>query len=107
MISDATHAIPVRVARNNVRSIAAGSGLIDQLFLKNVTLTTDIKVGDIIVSSGLGQKFPVGYPVAEVTKLVRDPSKAYASVQLKPIAHLERLSSVLLVWTQSSKKERN
>jgi len=105
MISDASHAIPVRVARNNVRAIAAGSGLIDQLFLKNITLTTDIVEGDIIVSSGLGQKFPVGYPVAKVTSVVRDSSKAYASIQVKPIAKLERLSSVLLVWTHKATVE--
>jgi len=104
MISDASHAIPVRVARNNVRSIAAGSGLIDQLFLKNVTLTTDIIVGDLLISSGLGQKFPVGYPVATVTKVEHDPGRAYAIIFAKPIARLKKLSSVLLVWTESKEQ---
>ena len=105
MISDASHAIPVRVARNNVRSIAAGSGLIDQLFLTNVTLTTDIVVGDLLISSGLGQKFPVGYPVATITQVKHDPGRAYAIIVAKPIAHLERLSSVLLVWTENKDQE--
>ena len=98
MISDARHAIPVRVARNNVRSVLAGSGHINQLFLRNVTDTTDIKVGDVLISSGLGQKFPVGYPVATVTEVVHDPGKAYALIAAKPMAKLEQLSSVLLVW---------
>lgn len=99
MISDASHAIPVRVSRNNIRSIAAGSGQINQLILKNVTDTTDIKVGDTLVSSGLGQKFPIGYPVAIVTQVVHDPGKAYAIISAKPAAKLEQLDSVLLVWT--------
>ncbi len=99
MISDASHAIPVRVARNNIRSIAAGSGQINQLLLKNVTDTTDIKVGDTLISSGLGQKFPIGYPVAIVTKVEHDPGKAYAIILAKPAAKLEQLDSVLLVWT--------
>jgi len=99
MISDASHAIPVRVSRNNIRSIAAGSGRINQLVLKNVTDTTDIKVGDTLVSSGLGQKFPVGYPVAIVTQVEHDPGKAYAIISAKPAAKLEQLDSVLLVWT--------
>lgn len=102
MISDASHGIPVRVARNNVRSIAAGSGQINQLFLKNVTDTTDIKVGDTLISSGLGQKFPVGYPVGVITKVEHDPGKAYAIILAKPTARLERLASVLLVWTENS-----
>lgn len=100
MISDASHAIPVRVARNNVRSIAAGSGQINQLFLKNVTDTTDIKVGDKLISSGLGEKFPVGYPVGVITKVEHDPGKAYAIIFAMPTARLERLASVLLVWTE-------
>lgn len=102
MISDARHAIPIRVARNNVRSIAAGSGQINQLFLRNVTDTTDIKVGDVLISSGLGQKFPVGYPVATVTEVKHDPGKAYAMITAVPNAKLEQLSSVLLVWTDQT-----
>lgn len=102
MVSDASHAIPVRVARNNIRSIAAGSGRINQMILKNVTDTTDIKVGDSLISSGLGQKFPVGYPVATVTKVEHDPGKAYAIILAKPTAKLEQLASVLLVWTENN-----
>jgi rod shape-determining protein MreC len=104
MITDASHAIPIRVARNNVRSIAAGSGNINELFLTNVTDTTDIRVGDSLISSGLGQKFPIGYPVATVTKVKHDPGKAYATILVKPTAKLERLASVLLVWTESIKE---
>lgn len=99
MISDSSHAIPIRVARNNARAIVAGSGQINQLFLKNVTDTTDIQVGDTLISSGLGQKFPKGYPVATVTQVIHDPGKAYAIITAKPTARLAQLSSVLLVWT--------
>lgn len=107
MITDASHGIPVRIARNNVRSIAAGSGQINQLFLKNVTDTTDIKVGDTLISSGLGEKFPVGYPVATVTKVEHDPGKAYAIIFARPTAKLEQLASVLLVWTDALQTEDN
>lgn len=105
MISDARHAIPIRVARNNVRSIAAGTGHINQLFLRNVTDTTDIKVGDVLISSGLGQKFPAGYPVGTVTLVEHDPGKAYALISAKPTAKLEQISLVLLVWTDREQSE--
>jgi len=107
MITDTRHAIPIRVIRNNVRSIAAGTGQINQLLLRNVTDTTDIKVGDILTSSGLGQKFPVGYPVATVTQVQHDPGKAYALISAVPTAKLEQLSSVLLVWTEQSNSDAN
>jgi rod shape-determining protein MreC len=99
MISDSSHAIPVKVARNNARAIAAGSGKINRLLLKNVTDTTDVKVGDTLITSGLGQKFPKGYPVATITQVIHDPGKAYAIINAKPTAKLAQLSSVLLVWS--------
>jgi len=103
MISDSSHSIPVRVVRNNVRSIVTGSGQINQLSLRNVTDTTDIQVGDLLVSSGLGKKFPVGYPVARVTQVTHDPGKAYAIIYARPTAKLEQLAAVLLIWTDAAK----
>ncbi|MDQ7050046.1 MAG: rod shape-determining protein MreC [Enterobacterales bacterium] len=105
MISDSSHSIPVRVVRNNVRSIATGSGQINRLTLRNVTDTTDIKVGDQLVSSGLGKKFPTGYPVATVTRVKHDPGKAYAIIYARPNARLEQLASVLLIWTDAKKRD--
>ncbi len=104
MISDETHAIPVRVARNNVRAIVTGSGQINRLFLKNVTDTTDIQEGDLLLSSGLGQIFPKGYPVAKISQVAHDPGKAYAIIFAKPTAQLEELSSVLLIWSEHEKR---
>ena len=106
MLSDASHAIPIRIARNNARAIVAGSGRINHLILKNVTDTTDIQVGDQLISSGLGQKFPKGYPVATVTRVIHDPGKAYAIISAKPLAKLAELSSVLLVWTLQEKYDK-
>jgi rod shape-determining protein MreC len=98
MISDVTHAIPTQVLRNNIRAIARGSGQMNQLIIQNITDTTDIKKGDQLISSGLGQKFPKGYPVATVTQVIHEPGKNYAIITAQPTAQLERLSSVLLVW---------
>ena len=105
MITDTTHGIPVRVARNNVRAIVAGTGQINRLLLRNVTDTTDIQVGDILLSSGLGQIFPRGYPVAVVDEVSHDPGKAYAIISARPTAKLEQLASVLLVWEEKNTLE--
>ena len=64
LVTDITHAVPVRVIRNGVRAIVEGSGKQNQLNLRQVSFTTDIKVGDVLVTSGLGGRFPEGYPVA-------------------------------------------
>lgn len=98
LISDSTHAIPVQVNRNGVRAIAEGSGDLNRLTLRHVSTNTDIREGDLLVSSGLGGRFPVGYPVAEVQTVVRDPGKAFLTVIVKPMARLDRSRHLLLVF---------
>ena len=67
LITDASHAIPVRVMRNDIRAIASGTGNLDELELKNIPRSADLQVGDLLVSSGFGGRFPTGYPVARIT----------------------------------------
>lgn len=98
LISDVTHSIPVQVLRNDVRVIASGSGRTDELTLDNVPRSVDIVKGDLLVTSGLGGRFPEGYPVAVVETVSRDGSNYFATVTAKPLASLERLRYVLLVW---------
>ncbi len=104
LISDSRHAIPVQVNRNGVRAIAEGSGQIDTLLLPNVVATTDIKAGDLLVSSGLGQRFPVGYPVGVVESVVQDPGKDFLKVIARPSAKLDRSRYVLLVFAGELKQ---
>ncbi len=99
LVTDATHAIPVQVNRNGVRAIAEGVGRLDRLELRHVASTEDIAVGDLLVSSGLGGRFPEGYPVATVTEVEIDPGQAFARVSARPSAALNRSRHVLLVFT--------
>jgi rod shape-determining protein MreC len=98
LLSDITHAIPLRIARNNVRLVASGSGEIDELIVEHVAHSADIVVGDVLVSSGLGKVFPQGYPAAKITSILRDESRPFAQVRAKPIAQLDRLRYLLLLW---------
>ena len=102
LITDTTHAIPVQVNRNGVRAIAEGIGRLDTLELRHVVGTEDLVVGDLLVSSGLGGRFPVGYPVAEVTEVSLDPGQPFARVRARPHAALSRSRHVLLVFTGDS-----
>ena len=98
LVIDAAHAVPVQVNRTDFRSIAAGTGRTDRLELEYVPVTADIRVGDLLVTSGLGGHFPRGYPVGEVTAVVVDPTMTYAQVTAKPAAALSRSRHVLLVY---------
>jgi rod shape-determining protein MreC len=104
LVIDAAHAVPVQVNRNDFRSIAAGTGRVDRLELEYVPITADIRVGDLLVSSGLGGHFPRGYPVGEVTAVVVDPTMTYAQVSARPLAALDRSRHVLLVFDSDVKE---
>lgn len=99
LISDARHALPVQVNRNGVRAIVEGSGRYDLLIAPNLVETTDIKSGDLLVSSGLGQRFPVGYPVGVVESVESDPGKPFMQVNVRPSARLDRGRYFLLVFS--------
>ncbi len=105
LISDANHAIPVQVNRNGLRAIALGTGAPDKLSIPYLPISADIVIGDLLTSSGLGGRFPPGYPVAKVTEIIKDPTLPYAIISAKPTAQLGRAREVLLVWPTQRKKE--
>lgn len=95
LITDPTHSVPVRVLRNDVLSIASGTG--DALALKDVAVTLDIVQGDELVSSGLGGRFPPNYPVGVVDSVLRDQTEPFADIVLRPKASVDRTQQVLVV----------
>lgn len=97
LITDPGHALPVEVNRNGVRTVAFGTGALDRLELPFLPNSADIEEGDLLVTSGLGGRFPAGYPVATVVEVTRDPGQTFASIIAQPVAQLQRIHEVLLV----------
>ncbi|MCJ0826820.1 rod shape-determining protein MreC [Luteimonas sp. 50] len=102
LLTDPDHAVPVMVARTGVRLVAYGKGRSDQLQLANIPLSSDVKVGDAIVTSGLGGRFPAGFPVGTVAALQPDDSRAFLVGDLQPAAQLDRGRDVLLLRQQAA-----
>jgi len=88
----------VEVVRNGLRSVVAGLGKTDAMELLHIPSSADIKVGDTLITSGLGGRFPPDYPVARITSVNHPPGKAFAQVYARPTAQLNRSREVLLVW---------
>ena len=103
LLTDSRSAIPIQNQRNALRAIAVGDGTEDYLWLQHVPKNSDIKVGDIIVTSGLGQRFPQGYPVGEVVFVNIQTSELFARVQVKPAAHLHRSRQLLIIRTKEER----
>lgn len=100
LITDAEHALPVAVLRSGVRTIAIGTGRSTVLDLPYVPQNYDVKIGDLLVTSGLGQVFPYGLPVGRVTKVTRDPGEPLAQIQAAPLAKIDGDREVLFIWSR-------
>src|SRR5579863_7293109 len=98
LISDATHAIPVQINRNGLRTIAVGTGDMGRIKLPYLSTSADVVSGDLLVTSGLGGGFPAGYPVGTVAEVKRDPAQSLADVDVKPAAALDRSRELMFVW---------
>ncbi|MDD1139081.1 rod shape-determining protein MreC [Pseudomonas sp. TNT2022 ID233] len=105
LLTDSTHSIPVQVNRNGLRAIASGTGNPERLELRHVADTADVKEGDLLVSSGLGQRFPAGYPVATVKEVIHDSGQPFAIVRAVPTAALNRSRYLLLVFSDNRTAE--
>jgi rod shape-determining protein MreC len=97
LITDAGHAIPVRVVRTGLRTIAFGTGDVGTLRLPHVPFSADLRVGDQLVTSGLGGHFPSGLPVGTVRKVEPDDSATFVLAQATPAAGLSRSGEVLVI----------
>lgn len=97
LLTDPAHVVPVEVARSGVRLMAYGEGRSDEMRLPSIPLSSDVKIGDVLVTSGLGGRFAAGFPVGTITALRPDDSRAFLLGSVRPAAQLDRGRDVLLL----------
>jgi len=99
LITDPNHALPVQINRNGLRAIAVGTGSLNRLDVQYLPNNADVQAGDLLVTSGLGGRFPPGYPVAVIKSVAQDPGRGFLKINATPTAELDRSREVLLVWS--------
>jgi len=102
LISDPGHDLPVEVNGNGLRTIARGTGEYNRLDLPFLPNNAPIEPGDLLVTSGLGGAFPPGYPVAVVESVIRIPQEPFAKVTATPVAALNQVREVMLIWSTAA-----
>ncbi|MDB4522055.1 rod shape-determining protein MreC [Gammaproteobacteria bacterium] len=105
LLTDPGSAIPVMVMRNGLRGVLFGTGVRNKLAMPYLTADADIRVGDLLISSGMGGRFPTGYPVATVTEVRQDPSDEFLTTNTLPVTQLDHGREVLLIWPESTKDQ--
>jgi rod shape-determining protein MreC len=104
LINDTHSGVPIQVTRNGVRATVVGDAYTGKLRLVNVPQTADVMKGDILITSGLGEHYPEGYPVGKVLHVDKDPSLQFAIISVEPSAHLDRSRGVILIWPPNNTK---
>ena len=106
LLVDSNSSIPVQVARNDIRVIASGDGDPDAIYLEHISLSTDIQVGDLLVTSGLGGLYPEGYPVGYVSEVDNNNSRRFAKIKAEPVVDFDRLRYLLLIWPNEDRQKQ-
>ncbi|MEA1888992.1 MAG: rod shape-determining protein MreC [Pseudomonadota bacterium] len=100
LLTDPGSAVPVMVMRNGLRGVLFGTGVRNRLAMPYLTADADIRTGDLLISSGMGGRFPTGYPVATVTEVKQEPSDEFLTINTLPVTQLDHGREVLLIWPE-------
>ena len=98
LVSDPNHALLGVIARSGQRSLVVGTGNIQKLELLYLTNTADIQIGDLVITSGLDDRYPSDYPVAEITSIKQVSGDPFVKVEARPLVDLNSIREVLLIW---------
>ena len=100
LITDPDHGIPVEINRTGLQTIALGLGDGQGLKLPFLPSNADVKVGDLLVSSALGGRFPAGYPVGQIYNVKNLAGEHFMEAVAYPSAKLNQGRQALLVWSE-------
>ncbi len=106
LLIDPNSAIPVQNIRNDIRVIASGNGQTDEIQLEHIATSTDMNVGDMLVTSGLGGIYPEGYPVAYIAEVDKDTRREFAVIKATPVVDFTRLRYLLLIWPNEDLQQK-
>jgi rod shape-determining protein MreC len=104
LVVDAGSGVDAVVQRTGTRVFVRGSGD-ERKYLCNVEYvqrTDEVEVGDVLVTSGVGRRFPKGIPVGTVTQVVKRDFGIYQQVYAAPAVDFSRLEEVLIVTSPAS-----
>ena len=108
LINDINHNVPGNISRTGEKVIVAGSNGDNDLMIQFAPIDTDIKVGDIITTSGVAGRFKSNIPIGKVVSITKDPEKKFSAIDVKSFENLDNLSDIILIWDyQPSTETKN
>ena len=97
LVTDPSHAVPMLNERTGQQVIAEGTGDRQLLSVRFISVSADIRLGDALVTSGLGRRFPRGYPVGQISNIDMIPGESFQSVDMSISSKPHAIDHVLLL----------
>jgi rod shape-determining protein MreC len=104
LLADRSSAVSARVQRSSVDGIVEGSP-VEGLWLRFVPTSADVRIGDVVMTSGLGGAFPAGIPVGTVAALGIEEGGLLRRIRVKPVAPTETLEDVFVLAPGDSSRQ--
>ena len=98
LITDSSHAVPLVNERSGQQFVAEGIGDRQLLSMRFISPSTDLQIGDVLITSGLGHRFPRGYPVGEIVSITPIDGDAFVDVRLAISARPESVEHALVLF---------
>ena len=105
LITEVNQAVPVQIVRNGLRAVIYGGGFSRPLRVLYLDRNADVQIGDLLVASGLGGRYPVGYPVAKVISIESNVAEPFMSILAEPTSFQGSQRDVLLLWLNQDNQE--
>jgi len=104
LVSDLEHAIPIEIINTGERAIAYGTGDMSRLEIRSIPPNSRAKIGDVVITSGLGGRYPEGFPVGEISGIERDEGESFLSINLSPFANLKIINEIWVIQTEATEE---
>lgn len=100
LLTDHASAIAAVVQRSRARGVVRGAGG-GRCSLEFTVKDEDVKVGDTVISSGIGGVFPKGLPIGEVTMVKKGEYGVFQTIEVRPAVNIGKLEEMLVLVRQS------
>lgn len=101
LLEDRYSVVDAVIQRTRAHGIVEGKGT-GGCTLKYVERSEDVRVGDIVVTGGLDQIFPKGFPIAVVESVERKTYSVSLKVDLRPVVNPNKVEEVFIIFNSEN-----
>ncbi|MFQ5399449.1 MAG: rod shape-determining protein MreC [Anaerolineae bacterium] len=96
-ITDSASSVPARLGSSRATGIVRGGGLGGSMIIDWIDLRHEIEVGEVVLTSGLGGKFPQDMIIGRIIEIDRREAELFQRAVVQPAVDFESLEIVFVI----------